>query len=92
MNELNRFSRAELELALSFVMPLDKAHEMVLLLETSSASHPDHLALQLSEDILDLLLLVSDSCADRAGSILELSAAQLQERRREAKLKFFLPG
>jgi hypothetical protein len=71
-NELGLFSAAELESALSIAMGASEAHELAVMLQANSSADPVTHPLQLSDDLLELLLLVSDSCASRVGSILGL--------------------
>ena len=90
-HDLRRFSPQELETALTIVLPRMKARNLVrMLLQKRNA---DAITGQpyLSDDILDLLLLVSASCAERVGATLRLSPEEVEAKRVDAENRFRKP-
>lgn len=86
-DDRSQFTRADFVNAFSLVCPREEAEQWTEeLLAPQSA--PDPLAgydTHLSDDVLDLLSLVSEDCARRVQSILGLSHADAEARRARAR-------
>jgi hypothetical protein len=83
-DEMKLFSVDELTAALKHVMPVSAARREALgLIGNVEGGIPQ----QLSDDMLDLLSLVSDSCAERVRLVLRLSESDAFARREAFRRK-----
>lgn len=78
-NEL--FSRDEVVAAYSLIVPRKKAERWAAELFAPAPPGTEGLYAHFGDDVLDLLSLVSDDCADRVRGLFGLNAEQAAERR-----------
>jgi len=78
------------EFVTAFLQITDRAEAETIAADLSHPRAPDDVggAWQLAPDVLDLLSLVSPSCAARAQSILKLSDADMQSRIAAARQRY----
>lgn len=84
-DEVDLFTETELTQALEFIMGVHEARAAAIELCTSRDPQDDGPPYLLSPDLLDLLSLVSSSCAERVRAILKLSDNDARERREEVR-------
>ena len=90
-DERRVFSRAEVLAALSLVASSDDADALaaeLLQAPPSPLSDTSTHYVHLSDDLLDLLSLASEDCAERVRIILQLTPQQARQRREAARTRF----
>ena len=89
-DERSLFERSEYVTAFGRVLPTDEATKAVEDLLAPVERLNPHSPIQLSDDVVDLLSLVSDDCARRVADLLQLNEEAAANRREEFRRRLGL--